>query len=133
MFPQILTITHNYSEAGHGKGPPDGVGGLLKSICDDEVAQGTDVNNFDAFCTVIERRTESVMIKIIDESSICVIENLIPQKLTPFAGTLQVHQLKWTKEKKDSVFFNSLSCFACDASDTCCHYNMDKSPWSIPR
>lgn len=28
-FPQLLSITHNFSEAGHGKGGPDGVGGAL--------------------------------------------------------------------------------------------------------
>ena len=60
-FPQILQITHNYGEAGHGKGPPDGVGGAVKYTCDDAVAHGIDVNNFDAFCEVVENRIESVL------------------------------------------------------------------------
>jgi len=37
------------------------VGGAVKYTCDDAVAHGIDVNNFDAFCEVVENRIESVL------------------------------------------------------------------------
>lgn len=35
--------TWNFFEANHGKGAPDGVGGVLKRIADDLVSKGTDI------------------------------------------------------------------------------------------
>ncbi|CAH0397048.1 unnamed protein product [Chilo suppressalis] len=39
----VNSITWHYSERGHGKGAPDGVGGCIKRICDSCVARGQDV------------------------------------------------------------------------------------------
>lgn len=40
-FPQIHSITWNYSEAGHGKGAPDGVGATIKRTVDSYVNHST--------------------------------------------------------------------------------------------
>lgn len=36
-------VKWNYTEAGHGKGPADGVGGAIKRTADDLVNAGNDI------------------------------------------------------------------------------------------
>lgn len=43
------SITWNFSECGHGKGAPDGIGGYLKRTASLAVAEGLDVPSFDIF------------------------------------------------------------------------------------
>ncbi|KAG8180605.1 hypothetical protein JTE90_018223 [Oedothorax gibbosus] len=45
-IPRIKRVTWNYTEAGHGKGAPDGIGGVLKRTADRIVAQGADLANY---------------------------------------------------------------------------------------
>lgn len=40
------SLTWNYSESGHGKGAPDGVGGTLKRTADQLIAEGKDLATF---------------------------------------------------------------------------------------
>ncbi|GBM47161.1 hypothetical protein AVEN_123649-1, partial [Araneus ventricosus] len=42
----VDALNWHYTESGHGKGPPDGVGGCLKRIADSLVGRGKDMNNF---------------------------------------------------------------------------------------
>lgn len=49
MFPNLTTISWNYTEAGHDKGPMDGVGGALKREADKMVAHGADIQNASDF------------------------------------------------------------------------------------
>ncbi|KAL4705708.1 hypothetical protein ACJJTC_019771 [Scirpophaga incertulas] len=42
-------MTWYFFEAGHGKGPADGIGGYLKRSADDMVARGPDISNADNF------------------------------------------------------------------------------------
>ncbi|KAL4714627.1 hypothetical protein ACJJTC_019690 [Scirpophaga incertulas] len=42
-------MTWSFFEAGHGKGPADGIGGYLKRSADDMVARGPDISNADNF------------------------------------------------------------------------------------
>ncbi|OWR42782.1 hypothetical protein KGM_211517 [Danaus plexippus plexippus] len=44
-FDFISRITWNYTEAGHGKGAPDGVGAVLKRTADKMVSYGRDIGN----------------------------------------------------------------------------------------
>ena len=41
----FIAATWNFSEAGHGKGAPDGIGATLKRTADQIVAHGTDIPN----------------------------------------------------------------------------------------
>nr|CAI5866096.1 unnamed protein product [Callosobruchus analis] len=49
-FPEVQSVTWNYHEAGHGKGAPDGIGGVCKRTADRIVAQGTDIRSFVRIC-----------------------------------------------------------------------------------
>jgi len=45
-----------------------------------------------------------------------------------FPGTMKIHQVKWSREEKDYLYFNTLSCLDCD--DHCSHYHLIKVKYS---
>ncbi|XP_046961868.1 uncharacterized protein LOC124531361 [Vanessa cardui] len=116
----ITRITWNYSEAGHGKGAPDGVGATLKRLADQTVHFGTDVGNFDQFYELMESRLENITIKSVSEEDIIQREKLIPESLKPFRGTLAVHQVLWDKFNP-RITMRNMSCFLCDVGEICSH------------
>ena len=61
MFKNLINLTWNFSESGHGKGAPDGIGATLKRTCDRIVSYSMrDISNF-------ERVTQQIIkIKIIN-------------------------------------------------------------------
>ncbi|CAH0713855.1 unnamed protein product, partial [Brenthis ino] len=116
----ITRITWNYSEAGHGKGAPDGVGATVKRTADQMVHFGLDVGNFDQFYEIISSRIDNVIIKRVTEEEIIQKKRLIPEKLKPFRGTLSVHQVLWDKFIPRITMRNA-SCFLCNVGDVCAH------------
>ena len=112
-FPQLKAITWNYSEAGHGKGAPDGIGGVLKRTADNLVTFGQDVSTFDQFIDIVKQNVETIRIMTITEDEVLAKEALLPKNLKPFQGTLNVHQVLW-KQDIFNLVFRKASCFACD-------------------
>lgn len=53
--PQIKELTYNFSEAGHRKGPADGIGTTIKRICDNEIKYGQDISDLSSFLSVIKK------------------------------------------------------------------------------
>lgn len=51
---EIQKWTWNYHEAGHGKGPPDGVRVVCKKTTDNSVACEGDVSNIQKFCAAVQ-------------------------------------------------------------------------------
>jgi len=62
LYPQIKSIIYNYSEAGHGKGAADGIGGTTKRILDSCVAHGQDIQNFHAAVTTLKEHCKKLII-----------------------------------------------------------------------
>lgn len=54
FVPNIKYSSWNYSEAGHGKGAPDGIGGRLKSMADQVIAEGRDVSDITSLVGVLK-------------------------------------------------------------------------------
>ena len=50
-------VTWNFTEASHGKGAPDGVGGALKNLADQIVASGTDIPDMRALITTLNEHS----------------------------------------------------------------------------
>lgn len=69
-FPQIKRISWNYSEAGHGKGAPDGVGAVMKRTADQMVRFGEDVGSFSQFCNAMNDHIENIVIKVFEEANV---------------------------------------------------------------
>lgn len=127
-YPQIRSITYNFSEAGHGKNAADGIGAVVKRTADRIVAQGTDVNSFEILLRVIEENCQNLFISSVSEFDIQAIQSILPATIPPFDGTMKVHQYKWHKSNPDTVNFNSLSCYKCKAEEVCCHFHIGQ--WS---
>lgn len=119
-FGQISRITWNYTEAGHGKGAPDGVGAVLKRTADRMVNFGRDVGDFDSFCEVLKQNVENIIIITVKEDSIKEKERLLPKNLKPFRGTLSVHQILWHMLSQ-KLTLRKVSCFLCDVDEICIH------------
>ncbi|CAG4961599.1 unnamed protein product [Colias eurytheme] len=67
ILPLIELVTWNYTEAGHGKGAADGIGGTVKRLDDAAVAHGNNIVSIDDFVSVVTYSTASSIIKIIEE------------------------------------------------------------------
>ncbi|XP_063225527.1 uncharacterized protein LOC134532701 [Bacillus rossius redtenbacheri] len=124
FLPTIENFTWNFSESGHGKGAPDGVGGCLKRTADRLVAEGKDVSNFETFVKVLEDNCKGVKLFTVKEKEIESLEeylHLEEKKIEAFKGTLQVHQVVYCSRKRSSgLQFRSSSCFSCQQK--CVHF-----------
>ncbi|KAJ2944203.1 hypothetical protein O0L34_g18180 [Tuta absoluta] len=123
-FEQLQKITWNYSESGHGKGAPDGIGATLKRTADRMVLHGQDVGTFNQFRDLITSRIENeqlnIVVKTVDEKDIVLRTDMLPDNLKPFKGTLSVHQVVW-ESPVSNLSLRKMSCFECSASQTCVH------------
>ncbi|KAK9885072.1 hypothetical protein WA026_009296 [Henosepilachna vigintioctopunctata] len=77
QFPQITASTWTFSEPGHGKGPMDGMGGVLKKTADDQVLRGNDVNTAADF--------------------VHAIKTIIPEEIDAIPGIINETKIVWKK------------------------------------
>ncbi|CAH2001834.1 unnamed protein product [Acanthoscelides obtectus] len=94
-FPELQSVTWNYHEAGHGKGAPDGIGGVCKRTADRIVAQGSDVSSFSQLVEILKANCSG---KSFLEIHACEIENfsdaINKAEVLPLKGTLKVRQVR---------------------------------------
>ncbi|XP_038124838.1 uncharacterized protein LOC119772465 [Cyprinodon tularosa] len=106
------SVTWNYTEASHGKGAPDGVGGALKNLADRIVSYGTSIPNADSLYDQLKVNSSVTLFKVSEEKIKASSELMPPnQKVVP--GTLKIHQL--TSTKPGVIATREVSCF-CDKS-----------------
>jgi len=70
IFRRLSNITWNFSEAGHGKGVPDGIGGFLKKLLDDLIRRGIDIPDFNVLVDELKDRVTSVFISTVSNQEI---------------------------------------------------------------
>lgn len=117
----INYFTWNYSETGHGKGAPDGIGGVCKRIADREVANGKDIPDITVLLSVLQEKCLNIQFYQINTSDIEEMSKLIfSEKIIPFKGTMQVHQVACGENNE--LFMRKLSCFDC--KHYCEHFNI---------
>ena len=121
---EVEEISWNYFESGHGKGAVDGIGGCLKRTADRLVASGYDIPNIDALLFYLRESCPGIQIECVAEEQIMNYDKLIPFKLKPFKGTMQVHQLCWNMNKPNCVALRRLSCSNCSFETNCSHYGL---------
>ncbi|XP_047032108.1 uncharacterized protein LOC124638969 [Helicoverpa zea] len=119
-FPNIKKVTWNYTEAGHGKGAPDGVGAVLKRTADSLVNCGHDIGTFEQFLRCIQENIQNIEILQVTEENIKDRERHLKTNLKPFSGTLSVHQVMWERYS-NYLTFRKTSCFACEVGSVCEH------------
>ncbi|KAF8785181.1 hypothetical protein HNY73_010755 [Argiope bruennichi] len=123
-------ITWNYSEVGHGKGAPDGLGGTLKRTADALVARRKDISCFNQFVSELQKNLKSNEIIPIKEYEFSTLHENLKEEGERFIGTMKVHQVLWARAKPNVLHFRRLSCFQCIPTDICSH-GYDKGVLSI--
>lgn len=122
----VHEMTWNYTEAGHGKGAPDGVGGSVKRLADTFVARSFDIPNLDKLISLLETINSNTKFYVIDREEIETMDKIILKTIPPFKGTLLIHQLTWNRAVPSFIQARSLSCSSCDTMDTCEHYGIGR-------
>lgn len=97
-------------ETGHGKGAPDGVGGVLKRTADQIVARGSDIPDLETLMEQLKKNVKGVIIEEVEEGGILEKDMLIPSNLPDFPGTMKVHQVVWDKTWSHNLAMRGLSC-----------------------
>lgn len=121
-----LEATWNYWEAGHGKGPCDGLGGTVKRMADDAVKSGKvaiqDTSDFYAWtqsphCTMKSVKFIFVSTERCQEKAI----EIGKLKLKPISGTMKIHAVKGKGNSNIAVRNTSCYCEICivSSSSTC--------------
>lgn len=86
LFPDLETLSWNFSEAGHGKGAPDGVGATLKRTCDRLVATSGDVSNFEEFVQCVSDNVQNIKILVVKPTT-DQLEEEVKKFSKPVRGT----------------------------------------------
>lgn len=110
QYPSLRKVIWNYSEKGHGKGAPDGVGGTLKRTADKMVAHGLDIPDTKTFISYLKTNVSGIILEEVAESAILEKEMLIPLEIKEFQGTMKVHQVVWSANTKNVLAMRRLSC-----------------------
>lgn len=87
MFPHLEIFSWNYSESGHGKGAPDGIGATIKRTCDQIIASGVaDISDFSQFNQCIQDNlTKKINVIPITENRDAALYNIL-QSLSTVKG-----------------------------------------------
>ncbi|GBO14314.1 hypothetical protein AVEN_30117-1 [Araneus ventricosus] len=120
----VDALNWHYTESGHGKGAPDGVGGCLKRIADSLVGRGKDMNNFNRLTDELAANSKKINVIKIAAESIESVDKLLPKKLKAFKGTMCIHQVTWTKKYQFLLQARHLSCLLCSPGEACSHYGI---------
>lgn len=117
----VEILRWHYSESGHGKGAPDGVGGTLKRTADKLVGQGKDMSTFKV---LVEELTNNCKgIKCIPVTVSQFFDTIIPENIRPFKGTMAIRELVWQRNRRHGLQARKLSCTDCIVED-CSHFGL---------
>lgn len=101
--------TWNYLEAGHGKGAPDGVGGLLKRTADRLVSLGSDLPNAVDVYAALTRSQSGVQLFFVPQEDVQTVDSLLSAHLPTIQGTMKIRQVVTTKYGE--IKYRQLTCF----------------------
>lgn len=62
LFPHVTKGSWNFSESGHGKGAPDGIGAVLRRTADNIIRQGKDIVDAHKFYEILTQ--EDLIVKL---------------------------------------------------------------------
>ncbi|CAH0560396.1 unnamed protein product [Brassicogethes aeneus] len=120
-------MSWHYTESGHGKGAPDGVGGCLKRTADYIVAKGQDVSNFKELIQCLTSNCKGIKVIPITDSVVPDIQSLVSDPQT-FKGTMKIHQVSWSRITANIIHARRLTCKMCLPEYNCPHYGIGKIP-----
>ena len=109
-------MTWNFLEAGHGKGPADGVGAAVKRTADALVAKGMDIHNGAMLFEELSKVKSSVTLFNVTDEEISEVERSLIDDLQTVKGTMKIHQIHTSASGQ--IMWRVLSCF-CRNPDPC--------------
>ena len=75
-------MTWNFSEASHGKGAPDGVGGAVKRLADEHVKKGGDIQKPEDLCQLLQSTASNIRyFWVSDKSDVSRYDESVPDNL----------------------------------------------------
>lgn len=86
----FTAVNWNFLEAGHGKGPADGVGATIQRTTDSQVARGTNKQTAKALYDTLLPLTK-VKLFYMEEEQISRLSSLLTKQLPKIKGTLIIH------------------------------------------
>ncbi|CAH0546986.1 unnamed protein product [Brassicogethes aeneus] len=131
ICPYIIKCSWSFTEAGHGKGPMDGVGGVLKRTADKYICRGNDVATVYQFVTLLQKACPGIFLFQVKSSDIEEMKSFIKGKIPAIPKIMQLHQITWTKSEGNSIYLRELSCFKCDFNAVCLHHTLGKGKISF--
>lgn len=121
-MPNIRHVTWNFSVAGHGKGPADGIGGTVKRTADARVSNGMDINNISSFIEHVQPFLKSIELIKVEAAEIKKMHLERPLQTSAVKGISTIMQITWSSTCPDKLFARMLSCFSCLYNEVCTHY-----------
>ncbi|XP_026100440.1 uncharacterized protein LOC113071286 isoform X2 [Carassius auratus] len=112
-------VTWNFSERSHGKGAPDGVGGVLKRKADMYVLGGSDLQTPRDLYEYLQKSSENVTIMWIEEEQISTMDEMLPPSVRPVTGISSTNQVLSFAPGK--IFYRDLRCTSLDTGRNNCH------------
>lgn len=128
LLPNVKQITWNFSESGHGKGIPDGVGGTTKRTADNCLAHGADITTVNSFVGEVSLKCPSIFVRAVSDEEMKEAQMINVDNLSPFKETFKVHQYHWLRGKPNEISFKTLSCYKCK-SQVCDHFAL--GTWKV--
>lgn len=120
FFKKVKYITWNFTEAGHGKGPMDGVGGAMKRRADEYVMHGSDITSARDFINT-SKKSNIYITEIPNADVIEMKREVQTTTVQPISNIMKCHQVTYCRE---IMYSRTLSCFICKPSEYCDHYTM---------
>ncbi|KAK7131742.1 hypothetical protein R3I93_018339 [Phoxinus phoxinus] len=113
-------LTWNFLEAGHGKGPADGIGAAVKRRADDIIARGKDIPNARVLFEELQQQKSATELFYVEPEEIESMDILVPSELQTIRGTMKIHQI--ISASPSQMSWRILSCF-CSATHDCKCFN----------
>ncbi|XP_054278012.1 uncharacterized protein LOC128996630 isoform X2 [Macrosteles quadrilineatus] len=123
-------VSWNLSEAGHGKGTADAIGGVVKRTADSILLKQTDIIDVHSFKEAVS--SLGVLIYVVDETKISATEKGLPSCLTAIPKTMKIHQITWARTNPQTLGVRLLSCKDCTGSIICSHFPIDSGKFEMP-
>jgi hypothetical protein len=96
-----------YSEAGHGKGAPDGVGAAAKRCADAFVARGGALRRVQDVVEVLAAAGSSILVKQVQSADIDAMKIKLVDKPAPMKGISKAHHVFSTNQR---IYYRELAC-----------------------
>lgn len=117
------TGSWNFSEAGHGKDPADGVGGAIKRCADRLVSLNCNITSAEILYNKISQSQTHIKLFYVDASTVAkACAELAEKSVNSVPGTMRIHQILTTERGK--IKFRDVSCFCSDEKLSCDCYDI---------